>query len=120
MITSIRYRQIVTVLTGMFLLSVSMSASAIFIGAEFMTPEFARAEYRPMSLVIIPPRAAVSEETAFSSHELIAQGGIIEDAALVACKDIFDKLGYQVRVLTVDEVNADPELQLMVRNVNKR
>ena len=120
MITSIRYRQIFAALTGMLLLSVSMPASAIFIGQEIMTPEFARAEYRPMSLVIIPPRAAVSKEAAFSSHQLIEQGGVIEDAALVACKDIFEKLGYQIRVLTVDEVNADPDLQLMVRNVNKR
>lgn len=120
MITSIRYRQIFAVLVGMFLLSVSMPANAIFIGQEIMTPEFARAEYRPLSMVIIPPRAAVSKTTAFKSHQLIEQGGVIEDAALVACKDIFDKLGYQIRVLTVDEVNADPDLQLMVRNVNKR
>ena len=94
MITSISYRKTVAILMGVFLLSASMPASAIFIGQEIMTPEFARAEYRPMSIVIIPPRAAVSKETAFSSHQLIEQGGIIEDAVLVACKDIFDKLGY--------------------------
>lgn len=120
MITSIRYRQIFAALTGTFLLSVSMPASAIFIGQEIMTPEFARAEYRPLSMVIIPPRAAVKQSGAFSSHQLIEQGGVIEDAALVACEDILGKLGYQIRVLTVDEVNADPDLQRMVRNVNKR
>ncbi len=120
MITSVRFRKTFTVLAGMFLLSVSVPASAIFIGSKFMTPEFARAEYRPLSMVIIPPRAAVSEQTTFSSHQLIEQGGVVEDAVLAACKDIFAKLGYQIRVLTVDEVNADPDLQLMVRNVNKR
>jgi len=120
MITSISYRKTCAVLMGAFLFSLSMPASAIFIGQEIMTPEFSRAEYRPMSLVIIPPRAAVSEDTAFGSHQLIEQGGIVEDAASVACRDIFDELGYQIRVLTVDEVNADPDLQLMVRNVNKR
>lgn len=120
MITSNRYRRILAVLTGILLLSVSVSALAIFIGQEIMTPEFARAEYRPMSMVIIPPRAAVSKDATFSSHQLIEQGGVVEDAALVACKDIFDKLGYQIRVLTVDEVNADPDLQVTVRNVNKR
>lgn len=120
MVASMSYIKTFAVLVGMFLLSVSMPASAIFIGQEIMTPEFARAEYRPISMVIIPPRAAVAKATAFGSHQLIEQGGIIEDAALVACKDIFDELGYQIRVLTVDEVNADPDLQLMVRNLNKR
>jgi hypothetical protein len=120
MITSIRNKRIFAVLTGMFLLTVSVSALAIYIGQEIMTPEFARAEYRPMTMVMIPPRAAVSKDSMFSSHELIEQGGIVEDAVLVACKDIFDKLGYEVRILSVDEVNADKDLQVMVRNVNKR
>lgn len=115
-----RYRRILAVFTGVFLLSVSVSAVAIYIGQEIMTPEFARAEYRPMSMVMIPPRAAVSKEGAFSSHRLIEQGGVVEDAVLVACKDIFEKLGYEIRILTVDEVNADPDLQVMVRDVNKR
>ena len=118
--TLIAHRNSFAVLMGMFLLFVSMSASAIFVGQEIMTPEFARTEYRPMSMVIIPPHAAVSKTTAFKSHQLIEQGGVIEDAALVACEDILGKLGYQIRMLTVDEVNADPDLQLMVRNVNKR
>ena len=120
MTASIRSKRIFAVLTGMFLLTVSVSALAIYIGQEIMTPEFARAEYRPMTLVMIPPRAAVSKDSMFSSHQLIEQGGIVEDAVLVACKDIFDKLGYEIRILTVDEVNADPDLQVMVRNVNKR
>jgi hypothetical protein len=104
----------------MALLSVSVSALAIYVGQEIMTPEFARAEYRPMTMVIIPPHAAVSKNSMFSSHQLIEQGGVIEDAVAVACKDIFDKLGYEIRVLSVDEVNADPDLQVMVRDVNKR
>ncbi len=120
MITSNSYRRILAVLTGIFLLSVSVTAVAIFIGQEIMTPEFARAEYRPMSMVMIPPRAAVSKEAAFSSNQLIEQGGVVEDAVLLACKDIFAELGYEIRILTVDEVNADPDLQVMVRDVNKR
>ena len=120
MITSIRNKRLFAVLTGLFLLSVSVTASAIYIGQEIMTPEFARAEYRPVSMVMIPPRAAVSKDAGFSSHQLIEQGGVIEDAVLAACKDIFSKLGYEIRILTVDEVNADPDLQVMVRDVNKR
>ena len=107
MITSIRNKRLFAVLTGLFLLSVSVTASAIYIGQEIMTPEFARAEYRPVSMVMIPPRAAISKDAAFSSHQLIEQGGVIEDAVLAACKDIFSKLGYEIRILTVDEVNAD-------------
>jgi hypothetical protein len=120
MITSNRYRRFLAALTGIFFLSVSVIAVAIYIGQEIMTPEFARAEYRPMSMVMIPPRAAVSKEGAFSSHQLIEQGGVVEDAVLAACKDIFEKLGYEIRILTVDEVNADPDLQVMVRDLNKR
>jgi hypothetical protein len=120
MITSIRYRQTLAALTGLFFLCVSVPASAIFIGQEIMTPEFARAEYRPVTMVMIPPHAVASKEAMFSSEELIEQGGVIEDATLEACKEIFGKLGYEIRILTVDEVNADPELQVMVRDVNKR
>jgi hypothetical protein len=120
MIISVRKKRFFAVLTGMVLLSVSVTALAIYVGQEIMTPEFARAEYRPMTMVINPPHAAVSKNSMFSSHQLIEQGGVIEDAVSVACKDIFDKLGYEFRVLSVDEVNADPDLQVMVRDVNKR
>jgi hypothetical protein len=117
---SIRSKRLFAALTGLALLSASAVALAIFIGQEIMTPEFARAEYRPMSLVIIPPHAVVSKGGMFSSDQLIEQGGVVEDATAEACKNILSKLGYEVRVLTVDEVNADPDLQVMVRNVNKR
>ena len=117
---SIRNKRRFAALTGLAFLTASVSALAIYIGQEIMTPEFARAEYRPMSLVIIPPHAAVSKSAMFSSHQLIEQGGVVEDATAEACKDILSKLGYEVRVLTVEEVNADPDLQVMVRDVNKR
>ena len=117
---SIRNKRRFAALTGLALLSASVTAFAIYVGQEIMTPEFARAEYRPMSLVIIPPRAAVSKDGMFSSQQLIEQGGDVEDATAEACKNILSKLGYDVRILTVDEVNADPDLQVMVRDVNKR
>lgn len=51
---------------------------------------------------------------------MIEAGSVLEDATSIVLKEQFGKLGYEIRILSVDEVNVDPELQLMVRNLNER
>jgi len=104
------------VLSGLILSLLSVSAGA----AEYMTPEYAKAEFRPKMMVLIPPRAEVIKKKVSSTEQMIEEGAVLEDATALVLKEQFDALGYQLRVLTADEVNADPELQLMVRNFNER
>ena len=51
---------------------------------------------------------------------MIEEGAVLEDATSLVLKEQLGALGYTIRVLTIDEVNTDPELQLMVRNFNER
>ena len=101
---------------GLILSLVSVSAGA----AEYMTPEFAKADFRPMTMVLIPPRAEVIKKKVTSTEQMIEEGAVLEDATSLVLQEQFSALGYQLRVLSADEVNADPELQLMVRNFNER
>lgn len=109
-------RKLWSVCAGLFLSLVSVSISA----AEYMTPEYARAEFRPKTMVLIPPRAEVTKNKVTSTEQMIEAGSVLEDATSLALKEQFGELGYEIRILSVDEVNADPELQLMVRNLNER
>ena len=104
------------VIVGFFLLLAGASALANWI----MTPEYARGEYRPKSMVLIPPQATVSKNKVASTEQMIEEGSRLEDAAVLVLSKQFAELGYELNSLSVAEVIADPELQAMVRNVNDR
>ena len=107
---------VVGILLLPLMLLVSISAHA----GGFMTPEYARAEYRPKTMVVIPPRAEIVKNKVTGIEQLVEEGSIIEDATSIVLKDKLGELGYQIRILTVEEVNADPGLQDMVRRMNER
>jgi hypothetical protein len=104
------------VVVGLFLFLTGASALANGI----MTPEYARGEYRPKSMVLIPPQATVSKNKVASTEQMIEEGSKLEDAAVLVLSRQFAELGYELNTLSVAEVIADPELQTMVRNVNER
>lgn len=113
---SSHFRKSCAVFAGLLLALGTVSAGA----AEYMTPEFAKAEFRPKTMVLIPPRAEVTKKKVTSSEQMIEEGAVLEDATSLVLKEQLGALGYTIRVLTIDEVNTDPELQLMVRNFNER
>lgn len=104
-----------TIIAALVLFLVSMPAVA----KEYMTPEYARAEYRPKAMVLIPPRAEVMKKKVASTEQLIEEGAVLEDVTASVLKEQLGKLGYEVRILSVEDVNADPELQAMVRSLNE-
>lgn len=113
---SSHFRKSCAVFAGLLLALGTVSAGA----AEYMTPEFAKAEFRPKTMVLIPPRAEVTKRKVTSTEQMIEEGAVLEDATSLVLKEQLGALGYTIRVLTIDEVNTDPELQLMVRNFNER
>ena len=113
---SSHFRKSCAVFAGLLLALGTVSAGA----AEYMTPEFAKAEFRPKTMVLIPPRADVTMKKVTSTEQMIEEGAVLEDATSLVLKEQLSALGYTIRVLTIDEVNTDPELQLMVRNFNER
>ncbi len=113
---SSHFRKSCAVFAGLLLALGTVSAGA----AEYMTPEFARAEFRPKTMVLIPPRAEVTKRKVTSTEQMIEEGAVLEDATSLVLTEQLGALGYTVRVLTIGEVNTDPELQRMVRNFNER
>ena len=105
-----------TLLAGSLLVLCSVSVGA----AEYYTPEFARAEFRPRAMVLIPPMAEVVKNKVSSTEQMIEEAGVLEDATTLVLQQQMGALGYEINVLTVDAVNADPELQQMVRSFNER
>jgi hypothetical protein len=100
--------------------AVVMLSSVSAIAAEYYTPEFARAEFRPRAMVLIPPLAEVVKNKVASTEQMIEEAGVLEDATTLVLQQQFGELGYEINVLTIDQVNADPDLQKMVRNFNER
>lgn len=73
---SSHFKKSCVVFAGLLLALGPVSASA----AEYMTPEFARAEFRPKTMVLIPPRAEVTKKKVTSSEQMIEEGAVLEDA----------------------------------------
>lgn len=103
-------------LMGFWLLLASLPVSA----GEFMTPEFARGEFRPKYMVLIPPMADVTKDKATTTESMIEEAAGLEDAAALVLRDQLRSKGYELRILSVDQVNADPVLKQMVRGLNER
>lgn len=85
-----------------------------------MTPEFAVGQTRPMSLVLLPPHADFIKRKAVMTEEMVAECKALEEAAAQAVVTDLRGKGYEVRLLTVEEINADPELRELVNRVNDR
>ena len=95
-------------------------AGTLVLAEGFTTPEFARGEYRPKRIVLLPPHATAATNKVTSSEPVIEGGSRLEDAAVLELQKRFHALGYELGVLGVAEVNADPELQVLVRSLNER
>jgi hypothetical protein len=95
-------------------------AAATATADGLMTPEYAHGDYRPKTMVLLPPQATVTKKKVASSEQMIEEGSRLEDAAALELRKRFHDFGYDVRILGVAEVNADPGLQAMIRGLNER
>ena len=95
-------------------------ASVTALADGFMTPEYAHGKYRPKSMVLLPPQASVTKNKVASTEQMIEEGSKLEDAAAIELQKALHTIGYELRVLRVAQVNADPELQAMIRTLNER
>ena len=85
-----------------------------------MTPEFRTAVTRPMSVVLLPPQAQLIKKKVVMTEQMVEESEALEKSVATHIKQGLTKKGYNVRALTVDEINADPELQELVRQTNRR
>ena len=87
---------------------------------RFMTPGFRTTESRPTTLVVLPPHAEFIKSKAVMTEEMVEECKALEHAAAGQIRSLLSGKGYEVRILTRKEIDADPDLRELLRRVNKR
>ncbi|MBI4161070.1 MAG: hypothetical protein HY509_01325 [Acidobacteria bacterium] len=87
---------------------------------HYATPEFSRAESRPKTLAVLPPRAEFVKAKVVMSEEMVKECEALEAAALDRIGVLLQEKGYTVRPLPPGTVNADPDLRELIFRVNER
>ena len=90
------------------------------VAAKWVTPEFGDPDARPHKVLILPPHATLRKKKMIKSEEYIAETAALETHASVALQKQLEERGYEVIVLSAEDVNADPALQEMVLRANER
>lgn len=103
-----------------FALAVSALCSAPALAAMQATPEFESGETRPLSIAVLPVEATVVKDKAVDNENLIEEG--IEYGALYASQieALMSEKGYTVKIVDPEQINADPRLQELVVDANRR
>ena len=84
------------------------------------TPEFVAGKTRPRTIAFLPPHASVAERRMIRLEQHADEGAELADCVAVSLKSAFAAQGYEVTVLTSDDVNASPELQELVLEADRR
>lgn len=87
---------------------------------HFETQQFLDDEMRPLALALLPPQAELIEQRAVFSEELVAEARAFEESMTKWIQTQLENKGYAVKILTAEEINADPEVQKLVYAVNSR
>jgi len=88
--------------------------------AMHATEEFEKGERRPMSIAFLPPHAMLIKQRIVKAEAQIEESGGLSTHLSKSIADHFTALGYDVRVLDPETVNADPELQELVLDADRR
>jgi hypothetical protein len=104
------------------LLAAGMAALVVRPAAAGMhaTKEFEAGDTRPKTIAFLPPHATLVKRKIIKAEEQIEEGAELSKFLAASVKSEFAKQGYDVRMLTPDEVNANPGLQELVLDADRR
>ena len=85
-----------------------------------MTTEFRDLTLRPKRIAVLPAHATLHQKKVLSTDEMVAQARPLEDALGLDLKKQIERQGYEVRLLTEAELDADAQLSDFVVQANKR
>ena len=88
--------------------------------AMHATNEFEKGETRPMSIAFLPPHAMLIKQRIVKSETQLDEAGELSAHLANSIADAFTARGYYVRVLDPQTVNADPDLQELVLDADRR
>lgn len=88
--------------------------------AMHATPEFEAGATRPRTIVFLPPHAALVKQKVVKSEQQIEESAELATYLGANVEAEFKARGYDVRVLRPDEIAADPALQELVLDADRR
>lgn len=109
-----------------FVIIALLASQTVFAGAcligecSAMTAEFRNLELRPKTIALLPARSTLQERGMFTSEDKVGETAMLEAALEVQLEKQISSRGYDVRVLTLEDINADPQLTTLVNDANTR
>ncbi len=88
--------------------------------AMHATPEFEAGTTRPRTIAFLPPQAMLIKQKIVQTEQQLEESGELANYLGASVLAAFEAQGYEVRLLTPDEVGADPELQELVLDASRR
>jgi hypothetical protein len=100
--------------------AVAVASAGAASAAMHATEEFEQGATRPRSIVFLPPQAVLIKKKIVQTEQQIEESGELANYLGMSVAAAFEARGYEVRVLTPEEVGADPELQELVLDASRR
>ena len=96
-------------------------ARACVIGeCSAMTTEFRNLELRPKTIALLPPISTLIEKGIMNDSDKTSETALLESVLTQKLEKEISSRGYDVRVLTFDEINNDAQLSSLVNEANTR
>lgn len=84
------------------------------------TKEFEAGSTRPKTIAFLPPHATLVKRKVIKAEEQVEEGAELSRFLASSVKSEFAKQGYDVRMLTPEEINANRDLQELVLDADRR
>lgn len=92
-----------------------------FAGAEMhATVEFESGANRPVTVALLPARVELVKQRMLRQEAEVDESGQLESHLTAAVATELRAKGYEVKIISADEINADPELQSLAVESNRR
>ena len=85
-----------------------------------MTTEFRNLELRPTTIALLPPETTLKKKKTFSSEEMISESAMLEASLTNALSKRITELGYELRIVTLEDTQADDKLAALMTQANQR
>jgi hypothetical protein len=103
----------------------AVAAACAFIAATAFakihsTKEFEDGSTRPVTVAVLPSHVELTKQRMIRSEAQVEESGDLEPFLTAAVAEEFRSRGYEVRVIDADAIAADPALQELVVDANRR
>jgi hypothetical protein len=88
--------------------------------AMHATEEFKEGATRPRSIAFLPPHAMLIKRKIVQTEQQIEESLEFSTFLAASVARVFEAQGYEVKMLTPDQINSDPALQELVLDADRR